>query len=108
MRNEGGEQRMDRRSHTTGAYLTVAELAEYLGVSVHVVYRNVASGDWKVSRTSPSPKAPIRVSAAQVAVIEEQMKQYGERDSPPQQTLQRDELAAIAKGMRRRAPRNAR
>jgi transposase len=92
-----------------GRYWNVRELADYLDVSVHVVYRNVNSGLWKVSRTSPSPKAPIRVSAAQVAVIEEQMKQNGERDSPPTQAPQSDARAQqIAKAMRRRAPRSTR
>jgi transposase len=92
-----------------GRYRTAAELAEYLGVSVHVVYRNINSGLWKVSRTSPSPKAPIRVSDAQTAVIEEQMKQNGERDSAPTQTPPADARAQqIAKAMRRRAPRNPR
>lgn len=83
-------------------YRTVAELAEHLGVSVHVVYRNINSGAWKVSRTSDSPKAPIRVSPAQTAAIEEQMERNGERVPEPQSTPQSDAQAqAISRGMRR-------
>lgn len=60
-------------------YRTVAQLAEYLGVGVHVVYRNVKSGAWKCSRTSPGPKAPIRFSDEQTAAIEALMERNGEQ-----------------------------
>ena len=91
------EQVLDQR------YLTVAELAERLGVGIHVVYRNVKSGAWKVSRTSDSPKAPIRVSPAQVAAIEELMESNGQRDVPQRPAAsQRDaRTAQIQRGLRR-------
>ena len=84
-------------------YLTVAQLAERLGVGKDVVYRNVASGRWKVSRTGDSPKAPIRVSPAQVAAIEELMELNGQRDVPQRPVAsQRDvRTAQIQRGLRR-------
>jgi len=83
-------------------YRTVAELAAYLGVGIHVVYRNVKAGRWKVSRTSDSPRAPIRVSPAQAAAIEEDMARNGNRAGLSAPAPQRDTRdAVITNGMRR-------
>lgn len=82
-------------------YRTVAQLAEYLGVSVHVVYRNVRTGLWKGSRTSAGPKSPIRFSPAQTAAIEALMERNGERgyESPAPAAGVRE--VAIDHGMKR-------
>ena len=108
MSNNSGEQGTDGRSPVAGRYRTVRELADHLGVGVHVVYRHVNAktppGErWPCSRTSSSPRSPIRFSPAQVAVIEELMKRNGERGMSPQLARQSDarERALIERGFRR-------
>ena len=85
-------------------YRTVKQLADHLGVSVHVVYRNVRAGTWKGSRTSSGPKSPIRFSARQTAVIEALMEQNGEQDYTPAVSTSVIEARnkAIERGIRRR------
>ena len=88
-------------------YETVRQIAAYFGVGEHVVYRNIKHPDpalrWPCSRTSPSPKAPVRFSARHKARIEELLERNGERGPElrpmPEQSGVRD--PRIDRGMRR-------
>lgn len=108
MSDNSGEQGMDGRSLVAGRYRTVRELADYLGVGIHVVYRHInaktpPADRWPCSRTSSSPRAPVRFAPAQVAVIEELMKRNGERGMNPQSARHSDarEQALIDRSFRR-------
>ena len=88
-------------------YETVKQIAAYFGVGEHVVYRNIKHPDpalrWPCSRTSPSPKAPVRFSARHKARIEELLESNGERGPELQQSTaqpgERD--PRIDRGLRR-------